>query len=57
MKVLKELVAMEASSVESEDVEANTTSALGSIARRLMCILTAFELLTGQGKHRSLAII
>jgi nucleolar complex protein 3 len=50
LQVLKDLISMEESVPEAGDVESPTSiRMLELISCRLMCIITAFELLSGQG--------
>lgn len=48
MKVLKELISREATGMEEEGA---AVSDVNDVQHRLLCIVTAFELLSGQGKH------
>jgi nucleolar complex protein 3 len=51
MKVLKELISRESEEVEDDDGTAPTTPKdARDIQHRLLCIVTAFELLSGQGE-------
>lgn len=45
LKVLKDLIAL-----EEEDMEDEMSKDVREIQHRLLCIVTAFELLSGQGK-------
>lgn len=47
LQVLKDLISMEESSSEDGGIE--SPPSLGQVSRRLTCIVTAFELLSGQG--------
>ena len=47
LKVLKNLISMEESAPEDGGIESPTS--ILPVSRQLMCIVTAFELLSGQG--------
>ena len=52
LQVLKNLISMEESATEDGEIELPTTIHvfnLEPVTRQLMCIVTAFELLSGQG--------
>ena len=50
LQVLKNLISMEESAPEDGGIETPTsTHVLEPVSRQLMCIVTAFELLSGQG--------
>ena len=51
LKVLKNLISMEESAPEDGGIESPTSILfkLEPVSRQLMCIVTAFELLSGQG--------
>lgn len=50
LKVLKNLMSMEESAPEDGGIGSPTTiHVLEPVSRQLMCIVTAFELLSGQG--------
>lgn len=52
LKVLKDLISLESDQFEDSDNEAAqpTSGGLDGVQHRLLCIVTAFELLSGQGK-------
>jgi nucleolar complex protein 3 len=52
LKVLKDLIALESDQFEDSDNEAAqpTSGGLDGVHHRLLCIVAAFELLSGQGK-------
>ena len=50
LKVLKNLISMEESPSEDGEIGAPTTThVFEPVSRQLLCIVTAFELLSGQG--------
>jgi len=50
MKVLKELISRELEDAEDDDGIISTPKEVKDIQHRLLCIVTAFDLLSGQGR-------
>lgn len=52
MKVLKELMSRESDDIQDDDgIVLSSPKDARDIQHRLLCIVTAFELLSGQGKY------
>lgn len=59
MKVLKDLISLEAEDVSDSEEAVGSAKELKSTRHRLQCIVTAFDLLSGQGENfpRSLFLV